>query len=90
MASGLPCVVSNACGCAEDLVEPIRPDLCYPAGDIMALARSMTAAVTNAPPVELLRAHICKYDVTRTIDTIEGLYLKALARVTDKSERVSE
>jgi glycosyltransferase involved in cell wall biosynthesis len=90
MASGLPCVVSNACGCAEDLVEPIRPDLCYSAGDITALARSMTAAVKNAPPVELLRAHICKYDVTRTIDTVEGLYVKALARATDKSDRVSE
>jgi hypothetical protein len=30
MASGLPCIVSKACGCVEDLVEPIRPDL-FPA-----------------------------------------------------------
>src|SRR6266480_3431300 len=41
MASGLPCIVSNACGCAEDLVKPIRPDLCYAVGDITALERAM-------------------------------------------------
>src|SRR5262249_45358029 len=37
MASGLPCIVSDACGCREDLVEPIRPDLCFPVGDTIAL-----------------------------------------------------
>ena len=50
MASGLPCIVSNACGCVEDLVQPIRPDLCYPVGDIIALERAMAAAITRAPP----------------------------------------
>ena len=50
MASGLPCIVSNACGCAEDLVQPIRPDLCYPMGDISALARAMAAVVADRPP----------------------------------------
>ena len=50
MASGLPCIVSNACGCAEDLVQPIRPDLCYPLGDISALAHAMAAAIADSPP----------------------------------------
>ena len=76
MASGLPCVVSDACGCAEDLVKPIRPDLCYPVGDITALERAMAAAITNTPPPQLLRAHISKYDVSKTIDTVESLYLE--------------
>jgi len=76
MASGLPCIVSKACGCVEDLIAPIRPDLCYSAGDISALEQAMAAAVTNAPPSQLLRAHISKYDVSRTIDTVESLYLK--------------
>src|SRR5262249_1048914 len=80
MASGLPCLVSNACGCAEDLVEPIRPDLSYPVGDIIAMERAMAAAIAHAPPPEVLRAHISKYDVTRTIDTVEGLYFEALRR----------
>ena len=54
MASGLPCIVSDACGCAEDLVKPIRPDLCYPVGDIIALERAMAAAITNTPPPRAL------------------------------------
>ena len=76
MASGLPCVVSDACGCADDLVKPIRPDLCYPVGDISALEHAMVAAVTDAPPSQLLRAHISKYYVSKTIDAVESLYLE--------------
>ena len=87
MASGLPCIVSDACGCAEDLVKPIRPDLCYPVGDIIALERAMAAAITDTPPAELLRAHISKYDVTQTIDTVESLYFEALRRAAAKSDR---
>ena len=76
MASGLPCIVSDACGCAEDLVKPIRPDLCYPVGDISALQRAMAAVITDTPPPQLLRAHISKYDVSKTIDAVESLYLE--------------
>src|SRR5262249_32319263 len=78
MASGLPCIVSNACGCVEDLVEPLRPDLCYPAGDIIALERAMEAVMTDTPSPELLRTHISKYNVTQTIETVEALYLEAV------------
>ena len=78
MASGLPCIVSSACGCAVDLIEPVRPDLCYPVGNTIALERAMAAAITHGPPPELLRAHISRYDVTKTIDTVEGLYFNAL------------
>ena len=80
MASGLPCIVSNACGCVEDLVEPIQADLCYPMGNIMALERAMAAAITHTPAPEFLRAHISKYDVSRTIDTAQALYFEALRR----------
>jgi glycosyltransferase involved in cell wall biosynthesis len=82
MASGLPCIVSNACGCVEDLVKPILPNLCYPTGNIIALERAMGAAITKAPAPEILRAHISKYDVSQTIDTVERIYLE---RVTTKS-----
>jgi glycosyltransferase involved in cell wall biosynthesis len=87
MASGLPCVVSNACGCAEDLVDPIRPDLSYPVGKIIALEHAMASAVTCAPSPDLLKAHISKYDVSQTIDTVESLYLEKLRRAAVKSCR---
>src|SRR5262249_49398582 len=80
MASGLQCIVSNVCGCVEDLVNPIRPDLCYPVGDIIALERAMAAAIMHTPPAELLRAHVSKYDINQTIDTVEALYFEALER----------
>jgi len=79
MASGLPCVVSDACGCAEDLVKPIRPDLCYPVGEISALQRAMAAVTTDTPTAQFLRAHISKYDVSKTIDAVERLYLERTA-----------
>jgi glycosyltransferase involved in cell wall biosynthesis len=76
MASGLPCVVSDSCGCAEDLITPIRPDLCYPVGDVMALERAMAAVTADTPPLQLLRAQISKYDVSKTADAVESLYLE--------------
>jgi len=90
MASGLPGVVSKDCGCAEDLIAPVTPDLCFPMGDIDALERAMVAAVTNTPSPELLRSHIAKYDVGRTIDVVERLYCQALARLTAKSIRIPD
>jgi len=85
MASGLPCIVSNACGCVEDLVEPILPNLCYPVGDIIALERAMAAVITKAPAPEVLRAHISKYDVSKTIDAVENLYLERAASNSSSS-----
>jgi glycosyltransferase involved in cell wall biosynthesis len=90
MASGLPCIVSNACGCSEDLVQPIRPDLCYPVGDTSSLARAMSAAIANSSSQQVLQAQISKYDVSRTVDAVETLYFDALARSAAKSDRVSE
>ena len=46
----------------------------------------MAAAITRPPGSDLLRAHISKYDVTQTIDTVESLYLEALMRATAKLE----
>ena len=40
MASGLPCIVSKACGCAEDLV---APQWRFPLGDSGALAQRIVA-----------------------------------------------
>jgi hypothetical protein len=71
-------------------VEPIRPDLCYPVGDIIALERAMAVAIANTPPPQVLRAHISKYDATRTIDTVEALYFETLGRRAARSDRVPE
>ena len=52
LASGLPCIVSNACGCAEDL---IAPEWRYSCGDTTALAERMVALrAAGAPPPQTL------------------------------------
>lgn len=41
LASGLPCIASDSCGSANDLVGAADPKLVYPMGDAEALARSL-------------------------------------------------
>ncbi len=41
MASGLPAVVSDAAGCAPDLIDAGRTGLSFPSGDVAALARAL-------------------------------------------------
>jgi glycosyltransferase involved in cell wall biosynthesis len=43
LASGLPCIVSDRCGCAEDLVAPANAKLRYPCGDLNALADAVSS-----------------------------------------------
>ena len=76
MASGLPCVVSDAVGCAEDLVAPLRPDLCFALGDVTAMAQALTAVMARPPTRDVLQAHIAHYDVARTVEQAAALYLK--------------
>jgi hypothetical protein len=41
----------------------------------------MAAVMADTPQADLLRRHISNYDFTRTADTVEALYGKALRRV---------
>jgi len=79
MASGLPCVVSAACGCAEDLVQPLRPDLCFPVGEVDALVDALAAVIRHPPSAEQLQGHLQAFDVTRTVDAVAALYRQRVA-----------
>ncbi len=74
MASGLPCVVSAACGCAEDLVLPHFPEHCYPVGDIPALTRAMSTMMENPPTSGQVQHIIDAYDCQRTVESVSDLY----------------
>jgi glycosyltransferase involved in cell wall biosynthesis len=77
MACGLPCVVSDACGCAADLVTPLRADLCFPVGNTQRLQESLEALVFDRPSPDQLRRHIQRYDCLRTVELVEKLYSSA-------------
>ena len=74
MASGLPCVVSDACGSSEDLIEIIDPLLRYPCGDIYSLANSIKHACKHPPSKKQLKKIIDNYDFIHTVDAIEKLW----------------
>lgn len=74
MASGLPAVVSAGAGCSEDLVRPLRPDLCFPVGDIASFAQSLEACLDRPPSPDELRTWIDRYDVSHTVQAVERLY----------------
>lgn len=48
MNAGLPLVLSDLCGCAEDLVIPGENGFIYPCGDIPALTRQLAQLTDNA------------------------------------------
>lgn len=73
MACGLPAIVSNQCGSAEDLVLPIDHHLMFECDNIAALAASIQYILTNKiDKVEILN-HISKYSFQSTIDSIKKI-----------------
>lgn len=73
MAAGLPCVVSNQCGCAEDLISAVSPTAVYPAGNVAALATALEDAITCPVESSVLSRHIAGFDISRTVDTVAAL-----------------
>ena len=41
MACGLPCIVSNNCGCAADMIVPGKTGYTYPCGNVAVLVKTM-------------------------------------------------
>ncbi|MBV9926103.1 MAG: glycosyltransferase family 4 protein [Acidobacteria bacterium] len=75
MASGLPCIVSDACGCCEDLVSPLNPDYCFRMGNPDSLANSIRRLLEQPPAPAALAAHISKFSIQASVDTVKNLYL---------------
>ena len=80
LACGLPCVVSDACGSAEDLVTPLDPRLCYPVGDVEALARAIRHVAEHPPSAQAMSALIAKYDFASNAEAIERLWREAAGK----------
>lgn len=74
MASGLPCVVSDACGCGEDLIAPISPALRFPLGQPEAIAAAVLSLINEPPAPEVWRQQVNKYDLSTSINTVRELY----------------
>jgi glycosyltransferase involved in cell wall biosynthesis len=78
LASGLPCIVSDGCGSAEDLVVPLDAALSFPVGDVRALAESVRHLAEHPVPAAAMQTGIARYSVAASVDTIERLWHERL------------
>jgi glycosyltransferase involved in cell wall biosynthesis len=74
MASSLPCAASDHCGCSQDLVAPIKSELCFPLGDLDAIRAALLTVSQKRIEPERLRAQVDKFDVPVSVETVARLY----------------
>jgi glycosyltransferase involved in cell wall biosynthesis len=79
LASGLPAIVSDACGSAENLAAAAGARFVYPCGDIAALAQALATLKARPLPDELRQRFLAAHDIQRTLDMVIELR-KARAR----------
>jgi glycosyltransferase involved in cell wall biosynthesis len=82
MASGLPCVVSDACGCGEDLIDPIEHAFRFSVGDSNSLAEAVLALINCTTPSSVWRAHVNRFDLTSSVATVSELYRRKVGTDT--------
>lgn len=73
LASSLPCIVSDACGCAEDLVAPLDRRLLYPCRDVGALASALTRAQSRAVEPTQSEGALVDHRFETTVATVAKL-----------------
>lgn len=72
LASGLPCIVSDACGCAEDLATG-KAVATFPVGDIEALAARIAACAARTPSQMDCAGALAGHSFADTVATVVGL-----------------
>ena len=84
LASGLPCLVSDACGCGEDLVSPLNPRFRFPLGDVDAIVDGLHLLMQRPCSATALREQVSRFSIDASIQTVKRIYhqdeQKALAR----------
>ena len=74
MASGLPCVASDACGSAEDLVSAVDTKLVYSLGGINSMAAAIHHLIDKKIDPEVINKTIAGYNFNACIYTVTAIY----------------
>jgi hypothetical protein len=77
LAAGIPAMVSDLCGCAEDLVSPLDPRLVFPCGHVDGLADLLEGVGTGRlalPDAEHCHAIVARHDISVTVETVTREY----------------
>ncbi|MBW8782066.1 MAG: glycosyltransferase family 4 protein [Verrucomicrobia bacterium] len=70
LASGLPAIISDRCGCAGDLGPGQGVAHVFPCGNIEALSRALLQVINRPPAAETLRSLIDTHAPARTVETV--------------------
>ena len=81
MACGTPCVVSDACGCAPDMIVPGLTGAVFELGNVKALAVELTRALTIKRDTQALIEQTSSYSVAATSAGV----LLAVRSLTDRA-----
>jgi glycosyltransferase involved in cell wall biosynthesis len=74
LASGLPCVASDACGCSEDLIAPLDSAYRFRLGDTASLSSALLSLVERPVPSAKLRKQVDKFNLSVSVATVRRLY----------------
>jgi len=70
LAAGRPAIVSDHCGCAEDLAAPLGPAHVFRCGDVRTLAESLRAVAERPPGAEMLARLSAAHAPQRTVEAV--------------------
>lgn len=74
MASGTPCIVSDACGCAEDMLPPPIEENSFALGDARALSDRIALLRNAVPPAAEMSQILAVHSFATTIQTLRELW----------------
>lgn len=73
LAFGLPVLVSDRCGCAEDLAAPLGPGHVFRCGDIDSLAVSLTECLVGDRELPSIRAVSTSHGIGSTVACVQAI-----------------
>jgi glycosyltransferase involved in cell wall biosynthesis len=75
IASGLPCIISDACGSAEDVSAVIRHNPIFRCGDPVDLAHAVMTLCDNRPTTAALREFSDRHSIAETVRAVHSCYV---------------
>jgi glycosyltransferase involved in cell wall biosynthesis len=76
IASGLPCIVSDACGCAIDVVTHCGPALPFKLGNLEELRARLTAMSKYPAARHAAQEFLRRHSLAATVEQVADLYAK--------------
>jgi glycosyltransferase involved in cell wall biosynthesis len=74
LASGLPCLASDACGCSEDLVAAVDPRFVFRCGDTAGIVDALYIVRQQSPSYERQSEVIATHEFRVTTATVTKLF----------------